>query len=44
MARATRRLAKRQLTWLRRLAPELTLDATGREPPDLAREVVRRLG
>lgn len=44
MARATRRLAKRQLTWLRRLAPELTLDVTGREPPELAREVVRRLG
>jgi len=43
MARATRRLAKRQLTWLRRLAPELTLDVTGREPPELAREVVRRL-
>jgi len=43
MARATRRLAKRQLTWMRRLAPELVLDAAGREPADLAREVMLRL-
>ena len=44
MARATRRLAKRQLTWLRRLAPELVVDVTGREPDDVAVEVVGRLG
>ncbi len=43
MARNTRRLAKRQLTWLRRLDPELLLDATGREADDLAGEIVRRL-
>ena len=40
MARATRRLAKRQLTWMRRLEPELLLDVTGREPEDVASEVL----
>jgi tRNA dimethylallyltransferase len=43
MARATRRLAKRQLTWMRKLAPEATLDVTGREPADVADEVVAKL-
>lgn len=43
MARATRRLAKRQLTWMRRLGPELVLDATGRGPEALARDIVQRL-
>jgi len=40
MARATRRLAKRQLTWMRRLDPELLIDVTGREPEDVARQVL----
>ena len=43
MARNTRRLAKRQLTWMRRLEPELLLDVTGREPEDVAREVLPHL-
>ncbi len=43
MARATRRLAKRQLTWMRRLEPDLLLDATGREPANVASEVLRQL-
>jgi tRNA dimethylallyltransferase len=43
MARNTRRLAKRQLTWLRRLDPELLLDATGRDAAGLAREVMPHL-
>jgi tRNA dimethylallyltransferase len=44
MARHTRRLAKRQLTWLRRLDPELLVDVTGRDPEDPAREVLPHLG
>ncbi len=43
MARNTRRLAKRQLTWLRRLDPELLIDVTGREPADVARQVLPHL-
>lgn len=43
MARATRRLAKRQLTWMRRLDPELMLDATGRTPAEVAREVLTKV-
>ena len=43
MARNTRRLAKRQLTWMRRLDPELLLDVTGREPADVARQVLPHL-
>ena len=43
MARSTRRLAKRQLTWMRRLDPELMVDATDRPPAELADEVTRRL-
>jgi len=43
MARSTRRLATRQLTWMRRLDPELMVDATDRPPAELADEVTRRL-
>ena len=43
MSARTRRLAKRQLTWMRRLEPELLLDVTGREPADVAREVMPHL-
>ncbi len=40
IAQATRRYAKRQLTWMRRLEDAVIMDATGREPDDLARAVV----
>ncbi len=43
MGRNTRRLAKRQLTWLRRLDPELLIDVTGRDPEDLAQELLPHL-
>jgi tRNA dimethylallyltransferase len=43
MARNTRRLAKRQLTWLRRLDPELLIDVTGRGPEDSAQELLSYL-
>jgi tRNA dimethylallyltransferase len=42
MKRSTRRLAKRQLTWMRKL-PAPTLDLTGRDPSEAAAEIVRRL-
>jgi tRNA dimethylallyltransferase len=42
MKRRTRNYAKRQLTWMRRLAPELTIDMTDREPADVAEEISRR--
>jgi tRNA dimethylallyltransferase len=40
MKRRTRNLAKRQLTWMRKLADVETLDATARAPAELAREVL----
>ncbi|MFL5782379.1 MAG: tRNA (adenosine(37)-N6)-dimethylallyltransferase MiaA [Thermoleophilaceae bacterium] len=39
MKQRTRQYAKRQLTWMRKLAGVTVLDATGREPADLAREI-----
>ncbi len=39
MQRRTRRYAKRQLTWLRKLPGTLTIDVTGREPQPVAEEV-----
>jgi tRNA dimethylallyltransferase len=39
MKAATRRYAKRQLTWLRKLPGVLRIDVTGREPEDVAGEV-----
>ena len=43
MARSTRRLAKRQLTWLRRLDPELTIDLSDRDPRAAAEEIITSL-
>jgi len=39
MKRRTRQYAKRQLTWMRKLAGVKTIDATGREPADVASEI-----
>jgi tRNA dimethylallyltransferase len=39
MKQRTRQYAKRQLTWMRKLAGVTVLDATGREPRELAREI-----
>jgi tRNA dimethylallyltransferase len=39
MKQRTRQYAKRQLTWMRKLAGVTVLDATAREPRDLAREI-----
>jgi tRNA dimethylallyltransferase len=38
-----RRLARRQLTWMRKLHGVHVVDATGRDPADIAREVVQML-
>jgi tRNA dimethylallyltransferase len=35
----TRRYAKRQLTWMRKLPDVRTLDVTGRDPADVAAEL-----
>jgi tRNA dimethylallyltransferase len=39
MKRNTRRYAKRQLTWMRKLPAVRTLDVTGRDPADVAAEL-----
>ena len=39
MQQRTRRYAKRQLTWLRKLPNALTIDVTGRDAPPVAEEV-----
>jgi tRNA dimethylallyltransferase len=43
MKRNTRRLAKRQLTWMRKLPNVAFVDVTGREPGDVADELVDNL-
>jgi tRNA dimethylallyltransferase len=43
MKRRTRRYAKRQLTWMRKLPDVLLVDVTGREPDDVADELVDTL-
>jgi tRNA dimethylallyltransferase len=43
MKRRTRNYAKRQLTWMRKLAGVRTLDVTGRQPLDTASEIARGL-
>jgi tRNA dimethylallyltransferase len=43
MKRRTRQYAKRQLTWMRKLAGVKTIDVTGREPADVAAEISRFL-
>jgi tRNA dimethylallyltransferase len=40
MKRRTRNYAKRQLTWMRKLAGVRTIDVTARDPVDVAREIV----
>jgi tRNA dimethylallyltransferase len=40
MKRRTRNYARRQLTWMRKLADVRTIDATGRPPSELAAEVL----
>jgi tRNA dimethylallyltransferase len=43
MKRRTRNYAKRQLTWMRKLAGVRTIDVTGRRPLDVASEIARVL-
>jgi tRNA dimethylallyltransferase len=43
MKRRTRNYAKRQLTWMRKLAGVRAIDTTGRSPLDIAAEIVRAL-
>jgi tRNA dimethylallyltransferase len=43
MKRNTRRLAKRQLTWMRKLPNVHLVDVTGREPDDIANELLHTL-
>jgi tRNA dimethylallyltransferase len=40
MKRRTRNYAKRQLTWMRKLAGVRTIDVTARDPVDVAREIL----
>ena len=40
MKRRTRNYAKRQLTWMRKLAGVRTIDVTGRDPAAIAREIL----
>jgi tRNA dimethylallyltransferase len=40
MKRRTRNYAKRQLTWMRKLAGVHTIDVTGRDPAAIAREIL----
>lgn len=42
MQRRSRNLAKRQLTWMRKLAGVELVDVTGREPGEVARELLAR--
>jgi tRNA dimethylallyltransferase len=44
MRRRTRNYAKRQLTWMRKLPGVEPIDVTGREPADVATEVLARAG
>jgi tRNA dimethylallyltransferase len=40
MKRRTRNYAKRQLTWMRKLAGVRVIDVTGRDPDAIAREIL----
>ena len=42
MKRRTRNYARRQLTWMRKLAGVHLIDTTGRSPAEIAAEVLRR--
>lgn len=44
MKRRTRRYARRQLTWMRKLAGVELVDLTGRDPAEVAGELAARLG
>ncbi|MGH2946331.1 MAG: tRNA (adenosine(37)-N6)-dimethylallyltransferase MiaA, partial [Solirubrobacteraceae bacterium] len=44
MKRNTRRYAKRQLTWMRKLPGTLLIDVTGRTPESVAAEVLGHAG
>jgi tRNA dimethylallyltransferase len=44
MKRRTRNYAKRQLTWMRKLAGVRVLDVTGRDPGAVADQIVQLLG
>jgi tRNA dimethylallyltransferase len=39
MKTSTRRYARRQLTWMRKLPDAMLIDVTGRTPADVAREL-----
>ncbi len=41
MATATRHYARRQLTWMRRLKDAVIIDASGRDPDDVAAQIVQ---
>jgi tRNA dimethylallyltransferase len=43
MTRKARQFARRQMTWMRKLARVKVIDATGRGPKDVATEVARLL-
>ena len=43
MKRRTRNYAKRQLTWMRKLPGVRTVELTGRDPADVARELAEEL-
>jgi tRNA dimethylallyltransferase len=43
MKRRTRNYAKRQLTWMRKLAGVRTIDVTGREPAGVAQEIAKHI-
>ena len=43
MKRRTRNYARRQLTWMRKLAGATVLDTTGRTPEEVASEIIHRL-
>jgi tRNA dimethylallyltransferase len=43
MKRRTRQYAKRQLTWMRKLAGVTTIDVTDRDPADVASEIAAAL-
>ena len=42
MAAATRRYARRQLTWLRKLRDAVIIDVHDRDPEEIASEILRR--
>jgi len=44
MKARTRALARRQLTWMRKLPAAAHVPVTGREPADVAREILGRFG